>query len=434
MRDFGRDRARTPDRAPELGDWREPTLRGMFKVGAVVAPLASALAILLRERRGLDTVVVGCAGLVMPVLFFARRVPLGPRAGTAIATLLGAGTFTLLRGGLAPGAALLFVVAGVFGAVSFGRAGGYVVIGVGALAILGVGWLVTSGLVPFPPADFDPHKFRNWYRVGAIFALIASLLTSAVSFVIRRVEASARDLRVAYERLGQLHLRLESTKEDERRFLAHELHDEFGQSLTALKLQLAARDADSSGRVGTSHAESFAVIDDLIARVRRMSGDLRPPLLDEIGLVPALRAFLETQAALSGVSMTLDAKEPAAEAGAAKLGPDLEITCFRIVQEAITNALRHAGARDLRVVLDRGVDRVALRISDDGRGFDVGVRLEGAAAEGHLGVVGMRERVRVHGGGFRLRSQPGAGTTIEVELPVDDAAGVGRGGLAAVPS
>ncbi|MDB4982903.1 MAG: sensor histidine kinase [Myxococcales bacterium] len=432
MKDFGRNRARAPDRAPEVGDWREPTLRGMFKVGAVVAPLASVLAIFLRERRGLDTVVIGAAGLVMPVLFFARRVPAGARAGLAIAALLGAGTFMLLRGGLAPGAALLFVVAGVFGAVSFGRAGGYLVIGVGALTIVGVGWLVTSGLVPFPPADFDPHKFRNWYRVGVIFALIASLLTSAVSFVIRRVEASARDLRVAYERLGQLHLRLESTKEDERRFLAHELHDEFGQSLTALKLQLAARDADSSGRVGTSHAESFAVIDDLIARVRRMSGDLRPPLLDEIGLVPALRAFLETQAALSGVAMTLDTKEPAAEAGAPTLGPDLEITCFRIVQEAITNALRHAGARDLRVHLERGVDRVALRISDDGRGFDVGVRLEGAAAAGHLGVVGMRERVRVHGGGFRLRSQPGAGTTIEVELPVNPA--VGRGGLVAVPS
>jgi signal transduction histidine kinase len=419
---------------PEIGDWREPTLRGMFKVAAIVAPLASLLAILLRDRRGLDAVVIGGAGLVMPALLFARRIPLGARAGTAIAVLLGAGTFTLLRGGLAPGAALLFVVAGVFGAVAFGRAGGYVVIGVGALAILVVGWLVTSKLVSFPPADFDPHRFRNWYRVAAIFGLIASLLTSAVSFVIRRVEASARDLRVAYERLGQLHLRLESTKEDERRFLAHELHDEFGQLLTALKLQLAARAAEAAdvGAVGPSNAASFAVIDDLIARVRRMSGDLRPPLLDEIGLVPALRAFLEAQSALSGVSMTLEANEPPEEANAPRLGPDLEITCFRIVQEAITNALRHAGARDLRVHLERGVERVALRISDDGRGFDVGVRLEGAAAAGHLGVVGMRERVRVHGGGFRLRSQPGAGTTIEVELPVNPA--VGRGGLAAVPS
>jgi signal transduction histidine kinase len=430
MTDVAQNGPRGPTGDPEIGDWRAPTLRGMFKVAAIVAPLASLLAIFLRERRGLDTVVIGGAGLAMPVLLFTRRVPLGARATAAIAVLLGAGTFMLLRGGLAPGAALLFAVAGVFGAVSFGRAGGYVVIGVGALAILVVGWLVTSGLVPFPPADFDPHRFRNWYRVAAIFGLIASLLTSAVSFVIRRVEASARDLRVAYERLGQLHLRLESAKEDERRFLAHELHDEFGQLLTALKLQLAARDAEMGGGPQTGHADSFAVIDDLIARVRRMSGDLRPPLLDEIGLVPALRAFLESQSAISGVAMTLEAKDP--EAGAPRLGPDLEITCFRIVQEAITNALRHAGARDLRVHLERGPDRLALRISDDGRGFDVGVRLEGAAAAGHLGVVGMRERVRAHGGGFRLRSRPGAGTTIEVELPVDGA--VGRRALAAVPS
>jgi signal transduction histidine kinase len=285
--------------------------------------------------------------------------------------------------------------------------------------------------VAFPPGDFDPRKFQNWYRVGAIFALMAGLLTSAVSFVIRRVEASARDLRVAYERLGQLHRRLETTKEDERRFLAHELHDELGQSLTALKLQLAARAADGATRA--SNDDSFAIIDDLIARVRRMSGDLRPPLLDEIGLVPALRAFLAAQAELSGVSMTLEAREPSEDPSAPRLAPDLEITCFRIVQEAITNALRHAGARDLRVRLERGVDRVTLRISDDGHGFDVGVRLEGAAAAGHLGVVGMRERVRALGGGFRLRSRPGAGTTIEVELPVAHGT-VGRGPFAAVPS
>ena len=147
-----------------------------------------------------------------------------------------------------------------------------------------------------------------------------------------------------------------------------------------------------------------------------MSGDLRPPLLDEVGLVPAVRAYLDMQSTLSGVAMTLEVTEP--PAGAEAVGGDLEITCFRIVQEAVTNALRHAAPRDLRVHLDRRADRLALRVSDDGRGFDVDVRLEGAAAAGHLGVVGMRERVRAHGGGFRLRSQPGAGTTIEVELPL----------------
>jgi signal transduction histidine kinase len=323
---------------------------------------------------------------------------------------------------------MLFALASIFGVVYFGRRVGYAANVVGAAAFVAVGAAMVSHHLTIPAGtDYDPHAFQNWLRVGTVYGLIASLLTSAIAFVIRRVEASARDLRVAYERLGHLHLRLESTKEEERRFLAHELHDELGQSLTALKLRLQRPPSVASP--GPGDADPLAVIDDLIARVRRMSGDLRPPLLDDIGLVPAVRALLETQAVLSGVAMTLEAADPAA-GDDARLPPELEIACFRIVQEAVTNALRHAGARGLRVRIDRRADRVALRIHDDGRGFDVAVRLDGAAAAGHLGVVGMRERARAHGGGFRLRSTPGAGTTIEVELPVV----VGPRAHAAVPS
>jgi signal transduction histidine kinase len=407
-------------------DWREPAVRGMFGVAAVAAPLASVLTIALRDSPStrLDTLVIALVGASLPVLHFARGVSLGARAAVTIGLLVGAGMFVLARIGLAPGVALLFALASVFGAVYFGRLVGFGLVGVGAAAFVIVGWCVTHQMTPLPTGDFDPHYFQNWFRVGAIFALIGGLLTSAVSFVIRRVEASARDLRVAYERLGQLHLRLESTKEDERRFLAHELHDEFGQTLTALKLQIVAR-----GAGGGADKDALALIDDLIARVRRVSGDLRPALLDEVGLVPALRAFLDMQSALSGVAMTLDATEE--EANAPRLTPEVEITCFRVVQEAITNAMRHADARDLRVTLDRRPDRVLLRIVDDGRGFDVGLRLEVAAATGHLGVVGMRERVRAHGGGFRVSSQPGAGTTIEVDLPVG---GLGPRTAVAVPS
>ena len=344
-----------------------------------------------------------------------------------MALFYGAGLFVLARSGLSPGAALLVASASVFCAIFFGRLVGYATILFGALAFVVVGWLVTHGPVVLDTEMFDARRFENWVRVGGIFALFASLLTSGVAFVIGRVEASARDLRVAYERLGLLHLRLESSKEEERRFLARELHDEFGQLLTALKLRLQA--GARAGAGPAAEPDAIAVIDDLIARVRRMSGDLRPPLLDEVGLVPAVRAYLDTQAAISGVSMTLDAKEP--PAGAPPLGGDVEITCFRVVQEAVTNALRHAAPRALRVHLDRGADRIALRVSDDGRGFDVDVRLDGAAAAGHLGVVGMRERVLAHGGGFRLWSRPGAGTTIEVDLPL---ATPGLGAPVAVPS
>jgi signal transduction histidine kinase len=429
-------RGRVATRDQEGAPWRVDAMRAMLTFGSVVAPLASLLAIILRPppHPVLDTVVLACAGLVMPVLRLAPGLSFSWRAGITIASFFAAGIFVIARSGLAPGVSLLFAVTSIFAAMYFGRAAGYAMVGLGALSFIAIGWFVTNGLLPVPPNAFDPHRFENWFRVGVVYALIASLLTSAVTFVIGRVEASARDLRVAYERLGQLHLRLESTKEEERRFLAHELHDEFGQLLTALKLriQLAARGAALSNAPGAD-TDPLVVIDDLIARVRRMSGDLRPPLLDEVGLLPAIRAYLEAQSALSGVAMALEADELREDSEMRRLGPELEITCFRIVQEAVTNALRHADARDLRVHIERRADHVALRIHDDGRGFDVGVRLEGAASAGHLGVVGMRERVRAHGGGFRMRSRPGAGTTIEVELPLP-ARALGAAGTAAVPS
>jgi signal transduction histidine kinase len=411
--------------------WRDDALHSLLGVAAVVAPPAAVLAVIVRAppRPVLDTVVILAVGLLLPLLRFLPGLTFKARAATTTAALYGAGVFVLCRVGLAPGASLLLVIAGTFGALYFGRIAGYAIIGLGAAAFVIVGSLVAQRVLPLPGDMFDPHFFQNWFRVGAIFALLGSLLTSIAAFVVGRVEASARDLRVAYERLGQLHSRLESTKEEERRFLAHELHDELGQLLTALKLRIKLRaGAPVASAAPPADDDPLVLVDDLIGRVRRMSGDLRPPLLDEVGLVPAVRAYLDSQSALSGVAMLLEADDGVT---APRLGADVEITCFRIVQEAITNAIRHAAARDLRVRISRTPERVALRIHDDGRGFDVDVRLESAAAAGHLGVVGMRERVRAHGGDFRLQSRPGAGTTIEVELPL---AAFGPHGAAAVPS
>jgi signal transduction histidine kinase len=410
-------RAGKPSPTSPLPTWREDTLRSMLGVIAVVGPVAGVFAAFGRSPRPLiDALVVLAVGFSMPVLRFLPGLTYAVRAAAVMLLLFAGGIFVLARVGLSPGASLLFAAASVFGAIYSGRVVAYATVLLGALAFAVVGWLVADAVLPLPNDIFEVRSLGNWLRVGGIFAAIATLLTSGVAFVISRVEASARDLRVAYERLGLLHLRLESSKEEERRFLAHELHDELGQLLTALKLrvQLAAR--GGSGGAAPAEAETLALIDDLIGRVRRMSVNLRPPLLDEVGLVPAVRAYLETQAAISGVAMDLEAGEP--PPGAAPLDGDVEITCFRVVQEAVTNALRHAAPRALRVRIDRGADRVAIRVSDDGRGFDVDVRLEGAAAAGHLGVVGMRERVRAHGGGFRLSSRPGAGTTIEVDLPL----------------
>jgi signal transduction histidine kinase len=423
----------------ELGgrgpSWRDGALQAMLDVAAVVGPPAALLAVFVRQppRPALDTVVLLSIGLALPLLRFLRFLSFRVRGGATMALLFGAGVFMLARVGLAPGVPMLFAITATFCAVYFGRLAGYVVIILEGAAFVLVGWFVAHGQLVAALDVLDPHLFPNWLRAGVVYALLAALLASIVRFVIGRVESGAHDLRLAYERLGLLHRRLESTKEEERRFLAHELHDELGQILTALKLRIQLR-ARAPGAPAGADEDPLVLVDDLIARVRRMSGDLRPALLDEVGLVPALHAYLESQAALSGVAMALETEDAAVGgAGAPRLSADLEITCFRIVQEAVTNAIRHASARDLRVRLERTPERMALRVHDDGRGFDVELRLDGAAAAGHLGVVGMRERVRAHGGDFRLRSRPGSGTTIEVELPLPSHVSGPTGG-AAVPS
>jgi signal transduction histidine kinase len=225
--------------------------------------------------------------------------------------------------------------------------------------------------------------------------------------------AKARALRTVNSELGQLNRRLESAKEDERRFIARELHDDLGQTLTALKLRLKinARSTDLE-QIERDGALTFSMVDSLIDRVRKLSLDLRPALLDEVGLIPALRAYLDAQAAISEVEMDLDVSSFVGRAA-----PESEMACFRIVQEAVTNVLRHAGARRVSVRLEQQTDRLQILVSDDGLGIGAGKALD-AAAQGHLGIVGMRERARALGGDFAIDSQPGAGTSVRVTLPI----------------
>jgi len=406
--------------------WRDGVLRGMLTVAAIIAPLLASLALFVRSspRSWLDYVVIASCGVLIPVFRLAPGFTVRRRASAAIVVLFITGVYVLSRAGFAAGVAVMLVSISLMGVVYVGRRLGFVLIALSALAHVAVGLLVTNGIIQLDAREVDPMMMQNWFRMAGTTSLLALLLALMIDSVIRHVEASSSaatealgKLRKAYERLGRLHGRLEAAKEDERRFLAHELHDELGQTLTALKLRLqlgargGAAPADSTG-------EAVALVDNLIARVRKMSVDLRPPLLDEVGLVPALRAYLESQSAVSGVAMELEEgteKTPLHLDG--RLPSDLEIACFRVVQESITNALRHASARQVRVLIVRRKAAVTLSIKDDGRGFDVSGTLDFAAAQGHLGVVGMRERVRARGGTFQVTSHPGMGTAVTVDLP-----------------
>jgi signal transduction histidine kinase len=178
----------------------------------------------------------------------------------------------------------------------------------------------------------------------------------------------AESKREAYEQLAAWHRRLELTKDEERRTLSRELHDELGQTLTALKLRLKVvpRVGPTAvpAAVASSIDDALALVDSLIDRVRKISVDLRPPLLDELGLESALRAFVESQARASSTRWTLQATDLGQ-----RLAPELEIACFRLVQEAVTNVLRHAGASSAAIRVSRQEDRLAISVLDDGCGL-----------------------------------------------------------------
>jgi signal transduction histidine kinase len=403
--------------------WRESVLRGMLTVTAVVAPLLAALGIFLgaTHRDAKEIAVMATAGLLLPLLRVVRGIPVRRRALVAILALFATGIFLLARAGFAAGLSVVIVTTCVLGVITLGRNLGFTMIALSAVAHLAIGLLVSRGILHLAPREVDPLLFRNWIRMAASTSLLAVLLATVIEFVIRHVEANAAaarrmlgELRIAYERLGLLHGRLEAAKEEERRFLAHELHDELGQSLTALKLRLQLDGRPPARAPHEAAPQALALIDQLIARVRQISVDLRPPLLDEVGLGPALRFYLEGQAALSSVPIVLEFRDDTA---GARLAPDLEIACFRVVQESITNALRHASAHHIQVRIVRDAEQVSLAIRDDGAGFEPAA-LATVDLAAHLGIVGMRERVRARAGAFHLTSRPGGGTTVEIELPV----------------
>src|ERR1051326_2191339 len=213
----------------------------------------------------------------------------------------------------------------------------------------------------------------------------------------KRVQAAAR----TYSR------RLIEAQEGERRRLSRELHDQVGQILTAVKMNLAAlRQTCSAPEILSSIEENMKVIDEAVDQVRDLSVDLRPLLLDDFGLVVAVRWYLDRQAKSCGVP---------AEFTTHSLGEDdrfsseLETACFRIVQEAVTNVARHARASRISVVLDRVEQDLILLISDDGAGFDMKALRTSAAT---LGLRSMEERVQAMGGSITIDSAPAVGTAI----------------------
>ncbi|MDO8354771.1 MAG: sensor histidine kinase [Nitrospirota bacterium] len=242
--------------------------------------------------------------------------------------------------------------------------------------------------------------------------LIDSLTDSVSSFLTRR--EAEESLRAAHAQLQTLSRQLMQVQERERRQLAHDLHDEIGQAVTAIKmnLQTMQRVADTSA-VQESLSDSLGMLDKILQRVRDLSLDLRPSLLDDLGLVPAVRWYVERQAQRAGLVAEVEAEHVPQD-----LEPDLAVACFRIVQESITNILRHATATTIHVDLRRTDQWLDLCIKDDGVGFSRREPSAQAANRPSLGLLGMQERAQALGGTITIQSLPGRGTEVRVRIPL----------------
>ena len=225
--------------------------------------------------------------------------------------------------------------------------------------------------------------------------------------------ATSRALEQSQQRLRALSRRLLDVQEAERRSLARDLHDDIGQTLTALKIQLESLARSTTGAARAQVEECVTTAQHALARVRQLSLNIRPLQLDDLGLAAALRSHLDGQAQLGGLAPHFDAAD--APAGIAQ---DIETACFRVAQEAITNVLRHARARNLWVRLFTQDGRLALSVRDDGLGFDPESSRRRAFVGGSLGLVSMEERVALENGQLQLRSAPGEGTALLAMFPL----------------
>ncbi|MDB5312368.1 MAG: sensor protein [Gemmataceae bacterium] len=228
-----------------------------------------------------------------------------------------------------------------------------------------------------------------------------------------RAEADRRDLQQ----------RLTTAQEDERRRIARELHDQMGQHLAALGLGLEVIKSETPDPSPTrDRLQQLQALTDLIGReVHDLALELRPTALDDLGLQAALANYAEGWAERSAVEVDFHA----AGLDGDRLPVPVETALYRVVQEALTNVLKHASARRVSVVLQRSPGHVSAVVEDDGRGFDP----ESAPAAGHrLGVLGMRERVALVGGSLAVESAPGRGATVIARVPLPAGDGEDRDG------
>ncbi len=292
------------------------------------------------------------------------------------------------------------------------------------LAILGVAVIHQLG-----PARYIHDYFGDWAHYGLEIVFYGTAGPAVMFLTLRlvriwveqkeRAEAEVyrlnRELQHRIDERTHLLQRIIEVQEEERKRIARELHDDFAQTLTALTINLETALQTLPPSMAPLK-EHMIRVQDLttmtLGQAHRWIQDLRPRVLDDLGLVPAIRWFAESRSEASGIQVQLDVS-----GFRWRLPIELETTLFRTIQEAINNVVKHAQARHVCIRLDFTGSRIIAEIRDDGIGFDPQVFLISPEGMRGIGLLGMRERVTLVGGQMTIDSRPGQGTHIQIEVP-----------------
>jgi len=303
--------------------------------------------------------------------------------------------------------------------------------GIGFAVALAIAWFTTKAVVrPTEQLTLAAKRMAQ----GDLESPIEVAANDEVGTLVESLESMRQQTRRAYQavedanrglesrvrartaELGELLSKVISAQEEERHRLARELHDDTAQTLGALAISLdRARDA-IPGEASSAHlAVAKSLVTQLLQDTRRLILDLRPSVLDDMGLTPAIRWYAETRLDPEGITWTLDVDRPEE-----RLDSHVETALFRIAQEAMTNVVKHSGADRVHITFSIGENAARIVVSDDGGGFDAHDPTSRDHLDQHVGIAGMRERVALLRGRMEIRSELGGGTTLDVEIPLTD--------------
>jgi PAS domain S-box-containing protein len=264
------------------------------------------------------------------------------------------------------------------------------------------------------PLETSAGKSINVEFVSNVYQVNGSKVIQCNIRDITKGKQAEGKLKESRQRLQALSRRLVKVQETERRHLARELHDEIGQALTVAEMNLQALlVSPGTDALAPRLKQSLEVVERVQEQVHDISLNLRPSMLDDLGLEPTLRWYAKRQAALAGFQAEVRA-EPLGQ----RLDPLIETECFRVAQEALTNVVKHAKGRTVTLELSQNNEQLHLSVRDDGVGFDVAGLREQAVHGASLGLLSMEERATLAGGGLQYNSTPGQGTEVHAWFPL----------------